>query len=53
MIKMSARKLQEILAGKITVQEYIAAYDTPREKLETNNNGQPKFRSAQRSRAGR
>lgn len=34
MVKMSARKLQEILAGKITAQEYFAGYDTPREKVE-------------------
>jgi len=31
---MSARKLEEILAGKITVQEYFAGYDTTRAKME-------------------
>jgi hypothetical protein len=34
MFKMSARKLQEILSGKITVQEYFAGYDTPGKKME-------------------
>jgi hypothetical protein len=34
MFKMSARKLQEIFAGKITARKYFVAYDTPRGKME-------------------